>query len=533
MKKFSLSSVVFLLPSLAAGGFLLYIPFQYWMNDPRNQDYFKLLLPYYPVLFLFLFTSEENRQIRPIEMLIFTIGILFVLIGSTTGLLFLIWPGSYWLLLISLQVSGIRFFLPAYALVFLTPPFNTALEILFGFPLRIVLTKMTASLLMIFDRQASFSGNTILYRERSFTVDPACEGLKMFTALVILVLYLIFNELKHANVNKSKKLFKIFFFYMIPGFIFWINTNLIRIVILVIGNIPPESPMHELTGIVLFITSSVAPLFLIRKFFFNINTDTSLNILYSDIKYKKTCSKIITFSHRAAASGTIAFFMIFAATWAYLSPRIPESENLDFENEIAGFQRTEDSKAGDKKIEDIATYKNGKMRLILKRNLNPVKIGHHPKLCWTGVGYKFFSESQILLKENEPVFGDIRLTLLERNNNNKKEYYALLWWYQPAVATSAEKSPLGETLPSFNLNTFIGKDASVSKNVTASEFSWRKRRILHGETFQQINVFIPLNNRNEFKNISEEFNEKITNHSLKKEYTPYINGILKVLAAVI
>jgi hypothetical protein len=149
--------------------------------------------------------------------------------------------------------------------------------------------------------------------------------------------------------------------------------------------------------------------------------------------------------------------------------------------EISGFQKVNDANNPGGEFDDISVYEKDELRLIIKRGLNPLKIGHHPRICWTAVGYTFYFESEMKLgKESEPG-GDLRMALLESTKGDPgkkiKKYYALLWWYQPAK---------GE--------------------ITASEYGWRERRILSGESFQQINLFVPMQDKSEYNRIILKYN---------------------------
>ena len=490
---------IILLPGLLAGIYFLYIPFQFWLFDPKIHGISKILLPYYPLLFVPLFAVPGENEFGAKEFFFFIGGFLFVFAGGSSGLHVMMWPGAHWMILAMLSAAGPRFGISSYILVFLTPPFDRGFDTLFGFPLRIYLSGLSTFILRSIDGDAHFSGNTIFFKHDSFTVDPACEGLKMFSALTIVILYLAHDEFKNKKsfIHVSGK---IILFYFVPGIIFWIVSNLARIVILVAADIHQDIVLHDSVGILIFMTSSVMPLLMIRHFIFSKITSTQTHRKFECRRNENQ------FLFR---NSFISCSAVLLAAWVHLFPYERRAEASDF-YKMDGFQKInhENQKNKGGEYGDISVYQKGRIKLIVKKNLNPVKIGHHPRICWTGVGYKFLFESEIIITEKFKPNGDLRMALLERNLPSGKQYYAMVWWYQPTPRNESIQAPI--------LGIFINSKPPHSDDemnaLTASEIKWRKRKILFGENFQQMNIFIPLRDIAEYSNINS--NMKNINNSI-------------------
>jgi exosortase N len=106
-------------------------------------------------------------------------------------------------------------------------------------------------------------GNIIYNEQAEFSVDPACMGLNMLTASVLLSIMLFgFYQTKYGNRIKAS-IFSLFIVFVIG---FNVISNLIRIVVLVHFTILPDSIMHELTGIACMLLYVVVPATLLARF---------------------------------------------------------------------------------------------------------------------------------------------------------------------------------------------------------------------------------------------------------------------------
>lgn len=89
-------------------------------------------------------------------------------------------------------------------------------------------------------------GNVLILNEHSFSVDPACIGLKMVvTSLVLGILILARFERKY---NRRLKFMELSFLLgaILSGAVV---ANFIRLLTLVLFHILPDNPMHDLVGL--------------------------------------------------------------------------------------------------------------------------------------------------------------------------------------------------------------------------------------------------------------------------------------------
>ena len=115
----------------------------------------------------------------------------------------------------------------------------------------------------------------------------------------------------------------------------------------------------------------------------------------------------------------------------------------------------------EKKIgSEIAVYRVKSTDIILKQNLNPIRVGHHPRRCFEGMGYQFLKENDLHVSA-----GVIRESHLKIRIKGKDKHFKLIWWYQPVNA----------------------------KGTVSSEIEWRRRTFLEQTEFVQVNLFSPVN----------------------------------------
>lgn len=273
-------------------------------------------------------------------------------------------------------------------------------------------------------------GNLIYLNGLLFTVDPECEGLKMGTSLILFHLALI--QLINRNYFSLSK--NILFFIIIPFSIFlWYFTNIFRIILLTLSNTPSESFWHEGIGIFLFIAIVVFPI--------------ALSLLLNSEFHSQPSFSISKYSWKPFL---IVFFLIiiylFHPTEAQeMTERFPEKWNsLDLE---------EIDSSG-----NIASYSNGKYRVIFKRNLDFFRMSHHPRHCWTGSGYKFIYEKDYKLKTGE----NIKKAKIQKG----EETLILYWWYE------------------------LQKDNLQFR--TGSELNWRIQSLKNLSRVQNINLVFPI-----------------------------------------
>ncbi|PJZ54222.1 exosortase N [Leptospira adleri] len=379
----------------------------------------------YPLLFLPLFLRKDKDRANA---LFFLPGIAFVIAGIFYQRSSLIWIGSFWNFLAILNESGIRFAWPAPFFVFAIPPITGFGSLFLGFQLRLLVTKWSALVLRLLDPSSSALGNQIFYNGALFTVDRACEGMKMgLASLLIAAAFFLRSDRKGATL------------IAILALPLWFFSNWIRVCSLVLFNIPASSWRHEFVGTVFFICGVVVPLSAISSFFPDPLRKNSSSSFEFDLRLP---SKIALWILPLL---TIAFFTrnFYVASKAHSWP-----------SKILSFTLEPESILSDSRI---AVYRSDKNYLILKRDLFTIGTGHDPRICFEAVGFSFVEQG------GEDGVQKARL------KSPSGEEPILLWWY------SVSKKPYAEE--------FKG-DKTTAPRRASSNLDWRWRRFQGADVIQ-------------------------------------------------
>ena len=140
------------------------------------------------------------------------------------------------------------------AAAFMCPVFNYTVQV-FGFPIRLWLSKTAAAIFQMAGAKASAAGNMIVYNGSEFGVDAACSGLNMMEASMLLCLLTVGMYQKKYNTTAGwfKLLLLLFVFAVLN-----IVANLARIICLVHFNIQPGF-IHEVCGLICLLLYGLLP----------------------------------------------------------------------------------------------------------------------------------------------------------------------------------------------------------------------------------------------------------------------------------
>lgn len=352
-------------------------------------------MAYYPLYFLPFFwqkTQSDFSYWRKIEI----IAVVMILILSVylRGYLAISLYAAYLLGLVLLPYFGFLPTLRSRLLLLLCPPFVQKYSLVIGFPLRLHFTEQAVNILQIFGWQISNQGNRIFTKTGYYNVDPECEGLKMLSAL-LLILFLFYR-----NMAYKKRWLQIL--VIITAVMLWFLANLIRIVVLIFATIPPDSIAHSLIGILLFLAIPAFSLFL-------------LSIIWPPPKTKNNYQKTRPIFYPA-------FFLLAILYLCQILPQHKEQPVPAFPDSMGDWQR--EIISDDHFLNhEIASYRKGNIRWIIKRTTDLFRVSHHPRHCWRGSGYRFLWEENFRLNTNQ----HIKRAFIQKNTEKPMQ---LLWWYE-------------------------------------------------------------------------------------------------------
>lgn len=287
--------------------------------------------------------------------------------------------------------------------MFLMSPVFQYLVSTFSFPIRLSLSQLAGKLFNTAGAETTVSGNVISMGGNEYSVDSACMGLQMMEASLLLgvLLILLFQKQYQRKLHLG---YTVLFFLLIV--LLNIVCNLMRIMILVLFNIPAETIGHELAGILcLFIYVFLPAIWLGRRI---VNRFPAC-----DIQKSKTAGTI----------KRIATHLIFLISLLVLGYRV---------NSVDTYAMTPGITAGSMNGYTISEYTPGILKLQDDRSLVYLKYtrgffdtDHSPVLCWSGSGYVF-------QKVEKKKIGHVSVYTGILEKGNDRLYTA--WWFDNGVS---------------------------------------------------------------------------------------------------
>ncbi|HWW41162.1 exosortase N [Pedobacter sp.] len=285
-----------------------------------------------------------------------------------------------------------------FLLLLISPIFNYASSAL-GFPIRLLLSELAASILSYTGSHYKSEGNMITHDGFEFSVDQACAGLNMLAVSLILGLFLITYYQKKLNKRIS---FQQAVILLSITVLMNILCNLFRIVLLILFKVMPDNILHELIGIICFITYLIIPLVYIVKLFFK------HFIKQQHLNPQTTASQLIL------RYQLVHFALLTAAL--FISSKLKSGDHvgkLANQVQIQGYKK-ENLENG------IMKFENSQSLIYLKPTIFYAPE-HNPMVCWKGSGYDFKSIKKEIISGREIYTG----TLIKGN-----DIIYTAWWFE-------------------------------------------------------------------------------------------------------
>lgn len=321
-------------------------------------------------------------------LLSFVVPVKTLLYFSVGGALFLMLP------LFSYRPA----FLSAAVWAVASPAFQYVTNV-FSFPIRLQLTHWAGQVLSLSFKGITTKGNIIYYGPNEFSVDPACMGLNMLVASLLLgIMTLGYYQLK---LKKSMGAgWAILFLVVVVGCN--VVSNLLRIMLLVQFSVWPATPMHEVVGLACLALYVLLPA-----------------ALGAQLIVRRVGVPAVKGSEAGTArQPNLLLHFALAALMVWSAVRVTIVDTY------AGFKGV-----GDVKLAGygVSTFAPGILKLEGDNSLVYVKYvrgfydtDHNPSLCWKGSGYEFQQlEPKVLA--GVPVYTAVLV------NGAEKLYTA--WWY--------------------------------------------------------------------------------------------------------
>ncbi len=297
-------------------------------------------------------------------------------------------------------------YLPLLLAVVVSPVVSNVVYI-WSFRIRLQLSRYAGKVLQWIHIDIQVHGNVLTMDGHTFSVDPACIGLKMVvTSLVLGIIILAWFERKNKHSLSFVKATFLIAFNLLGA----ILANFVRLLTLIIFHILPENPMHDVIGLLSLGVYALLPFYLFVKFMFR-KKEVAV------IRSQK--SKLLT--NPAPSTGVYVLYVLLLSLQIFTGRQFlsEPAENIQAIQDIhlEGFEREITPTR-------VLKLQNEEALIYIKPPVRFFQGSHDPRFCWQGSGYNF-SEVQIETIEDRSFY-----TALLRKNSDTL-YTA--WWYENAT----------------------------------------------------------------------------------------------------
>jgi exosortase N len=284
-----------------------------------------------------------------------------------------------------------------FLLAFMSPVFQQA-AIILGFPIRLQISKLAGQLLTWAGMPLHVEGNMMMLNGSSFSVDEACMGLSMLAISMLMGVMAIAHQYHKKKTQLS--LLNVSLFFLVV-FLLNLLCNLLRILVLVLFNIPPENPMHEFVGILCFVIYIMIPIYFLSQWMLSrsgkpiVVEQGTIQLTY----FGKSCMMILS--------------IIILLTGIHLNESRKQVSTFHASASLQGFQSTNLN-------DGIIKLTNDQVLIYVKPIPEFFTSEHTPLLCWQGSGYYFESIRTTIAHGQEIYTGHLV---------NQKSVLYTAWWY--------------------------------------------------------------------------------------------------------
>jgi len=287
-----------------------------------------------------------------------------------------------------------------FLLLLLSPVFKYFSNVI-GFPVRLWLSEVAGKIIQLAGNDVEVSGNLIVVNGLDFSVDPACAGIKMMATSFIVALFIL-----GYNHKKRKNEFSLLFVTVVLAGTFVLNVfaNLVRIIILVLFDIGPESILHDAIGIACLGLYVLFPLIKTVNHF----SGKGISGLIKQQNLPAIPLKNVLLN--------LALVVIMVPAGIKIKNAVARNSAVEVACSIPDFKKE--------------VLKSGVIKFTTKTVLVYVKpvtfysSEHNPLICWTGSGYEF-------KHVNKELHGNVKIYTGILEKNNESIYTA--WWFDDGI----------------------------------------------------------------------------------------------------
>jgi exosortase/archaeosortase family protein len=312
------------------------------------------------------------------------------------------------------------------AVVILTMPLATYLVNTFSFPIRLWLASVCGRIFQAGGMPVEVAGNTFMYGGAEFTVDPACMGLNMLVTSFITGILLFGYYQKKCNREMPA--------WSVPAYLAFILvlnifSNLVRMMLLVIFRVYPDTAMHDAVGIICMLAQVVLPAWLVCRFLIRPASPGRLSRgLCPQQKFQCGTNFGGTRFNPSVPTMKGAYrWFIQPACCVLLWVAALQVAEKKSENTIPAFSAFEGYKT--------TAHSRGIIKLESDTSLVYVKqirwfcdTEHNPMTCWSGSGYQISQVQETVTAGGMTIYAGI----LQRGD----DVLYTAWWYSNGPAAT-------------------------------------------------------------------------------------------------
>ncbi len=359
-------------------------------------------LSYAGMLFLplvFYIKSPNHLSLR-FSILVATCLGMFILIPSHLILLF----GFYCFCFLVIEGFLGKLNKLALVLMVLASPIAYYLFEVFGFPIRLMLTKWAAGILNFGGFPCQSVGNILEVNGIPFSVDPVCMGLNMVMTSMLgsLILISFFEKNKKQYFTNIGLLLSI-----LSSLVFVVIANLFRIVMIVLWEAAPETTLHEVIGLGSMVLFVFVPLYFFLPYI-------------SEYFSKPIITTITTKNVNVLLRNVLIGVFLVGICVANQSHPTVAKEALDLKTRnvsINGYDKDVLKFPNELEVVELKSAQH----LIYIKSQYPYRItNHNPLICWQGSGYEIKNENVLEVNQHQVFTAELVA---------KNDRYFTAWWY--------------------------------------------------------------------------------------------------------
>ncbi|MEZ0483500.1 exosortase N [Fibrella aquatica] len=293
-----------------------------------------------------------------------------LLILTTALIVFAMWPG---------QPNRVVWLLRLLTLLLLSPLLRYV-ETVFGFAVRLRLSDWAGQMLRGVGVPVQTEGNLLILHGQEMAVDPACMGLRMTgLTLLLAVFWLLAYERRQLRTLATGWVLT----YGFVALTLTILSNLIRIVFLVLFNLGPDHPLHELVGLCCVLVYAWLPLWWLARWL--------LTRYGQPDKLQERLARVINWKTGMA--------LLFVGTFcvAFIRPssqRYPVPPRAGYVRQVTLF--------------DFVQYSRPGQLIYVKPLPDWYSAEHSPAVCWKGQGYTLRQVHEVTVAGQRVYRGELR-----------------------------------------------------------------------------------------------------------------------------